>query len=139
MDNRQTLAGLSPGQLNARTAAGAPSRLLKDLKAGGWGGYGAAGGGSKLPLDKVLSRMSLAGPVQRRTSQYVTTKTPAGLRADPRPIGDKSFQQNCVRTVLNYLTTHSYDFPISSKVGDEHPAACTSTCRAVPPTARLCT
>lgn len=47
MDRRKTLGALAPGQLNARQSL-AP---------------GAGGKAGKLPLDKALSRMSLAGPV----------------------------------------------------------------------------
>lgn len=110
MDRRKTLAGLSPGQVNSRASL-APGRIAKDMKnGGGWNGAG------KGPLDKAMSRMSLAGPVQRRSSAYTTIKSAPGLKSDPRPVGDKAFQQNCIRTVIAYLAAHGYEFQVTPKV-----------------------
>mgnify|MGYP001810872245 CR=1 FL=1 len=107
MDRRKTLAGLSPAQLNARASL-APSR--------GGGGKGVAcGAGGRVPIEKALSRMSLAGPLARRSSAY-TTKV-AGVRSDPRPVSDKGFQAACVRTVIAYLAGHGFEYAITPKVG----------------------
>ena len=111
MDRRKTLGGLSPGQLNSRASL-APGRVVNKDGKSGWGG-GAAGPG-KVPLDKALSRLSLAGPVQRRSSAY-TTKAP-GVKSDPRPVGDKLYQQNCVRTVITFLASHGYEYQATPKV-----------------------
>ncbi|PSC74916.1 Kinetochore NDC80 [Micractinium conductrix] len=106
MDRRKTLAGLSPAQLNARASL-APSR--------GGGGKGVAcGAGGRVPIEKALSRMSLAGPLARRSSAY-TTKV-AGVRSDPRPVSDKGFQAACVRTVIAYLAGHGFEYAITPKV-----------------------
>ncbi|RMZ54779.1 hypothetical protein APUTEX25_000296 [Auxenochlorella protothecoides] len=59
--------------------------------------------------------MSLAGPVQRRSSAYTTTKA-SGLKSDPRPVGDKQYQANCARTIITYLATHNYEYQINPKV-----------------------
>jgi kinetochore protein NDC80 len=110
MDRRKTLAGLSPSHTNSR-ASMAPGRVMLEAKAAGtWAGS------TKLPLDKSLARMSLAGPVQRRASTYVTTKAAPGLKADPRPLGDKAYQQNCIRTVITFLAAHGYEHQITPKV-----------------------
>lgn len=107
MDRRKTLGALSPGSLNARASL-APGRYAKDgAKAAGWGG--------KVPLDKAMGRLSLAGPVQRRSSAYTTVKG-SGLKSDPRPISDKQFQANCARTIITYLATHNYEYQINPKV-----------------------
>ncbi|KAG0561062.1 hypothetical protein KC19_9G034300 [Ceratodon purpureus] len=37
-------------------------------------------------------------------------------RTDPRPINDRSFQQECIRTLTGYLTTHGYNVAISTKL-----------------------
>ncbi|KAI3425309.1 hypothetical protein D9Q98_009074 [Chlorella vulgaris] len=103
MDRRKTLAGLSPAQLNSRASL-APGR----------GMAAKGGGGSKMALDKALSRMSLAGPVARRSSAYVTKAS--GLKSDPRPVSDKGFQQACVRTVISYLAAHGFEYAITPKV-----------------------
>ncbi len=117
---RQTLGQMSPSQMNSALSTGA-SRLLKD---------GQTGGGKPLPPRPSLappgtatanrvppsSRMAsgAAGPVQRRSSAY--GKGGTGLKADPRPVSDKAYQQACIRTIIAYLTTHDYDHPISAKV-----------------------
>ena len=105
MDRRKTLGGLSPGHLNSRASL-APGRIVKDA------GKGQTNS-SKLGLERALARMSLAGPVMRRSSQY-TTKVP-GVKTDPRPLGDKRFQQECIQTILNFLALHSCDYPITHK------------------------
>ena len=106
--------------MNSALSTGA-SRLLKE---------GQTGGGKPLPPRPSLappgtatanrvppaSRMAsgAAGPVQRRSSAY--GKGGTGLKADPRPVSDKAYQQACIRTIIAYLTTHDYDHPISAKV-----------------------
>ena len=54
-------------------------------------------------------------------------KTPGGSRRtsifgwsqqsklDPRPLTDKQYLNECVRTLITYLTTHGYDNPVSPK------------------------
>ena len=42
-------------------------------------------------------------------------KPNTGLKSDPRPINDKSFQQSCIRCLIGYLSTHGYDQPVSPK------------------------
>lgn len=103
------LSQLSPAQLNSRASL-APGRVLKGDAAAGRAGGTAA---KALPLDKALSRMSLAGPVQRRSSAY-TTKAP-GVKSDPRPVADKLYQQNCIRAVIAYLASHAYEYQINPK------------------------
>lgn len=105
MDRRKTLAGLSPAQLNARVS----------LAPRGMAGKGGAAAGGKLPIEKALSRMSLAGPVTRRSSAYTTSKA-TGLKSDPRPVSDKGFQQACIRTVIAYLAAHGFEYAITPKV-----------------------
>ena len=57
-------------------------------------------------------RSSIGGPGlggERRQSIMQQQKT------DPRPIGDKVFQQDCIRKLLAFLQTNGYDHPISPK------------------------
>jgi kinetochore protein NDC80 len=105
MDRRKTLAGLSPAQLNSRASL-APGR---GMAAKG----GVAVAAAKLPLEKALSRMSLAGPVARRSSAYTTKGN--GVKSDPRPVSDKGFQAACIRTVIAYLAARGFEFAISPK------------------------
>jgi SMC interacting uncharacterized protein involved in chromosome segregation len=113
MDRRKTLAGLPPNTINSRQSL-APGRILKDVKqAGAW----VEGTATKVqPMDRGLARMSLAGPVQRRGSAYTTVKAVTGLKNDPRPLSDKSYQGNCIRTIISFLATHNYEYQISPKV-----------------------
>jgi kinetochore protein NDC80 len=36
-------------------------------------------------------------------------------RTDPRPIGDKAFQQDCIKKLFAFLQTNGYDHPVSPK------------------------
>jgi kinetochore protein NDC80 len=60
-------------------------------------------------------RMSMAGPVQRRSSAYTTVKAPPGVKGDPRPLGDKGYQAACARNVLEFLTSHGYEYQVTLK------------------------
>ena len=37
-------------------------------------------------------------------------------RTDPRPLNDRGFQQECIRTLMGYLMTHGYNVAISTKL-----------------------
>ena len=39
-----------------------------------------------------------------------------GPKHDPRRIGDKAYQANCIRTLIAYLSTHGYDQPLTPKM-----------------------
>ncbi|KAI8114340.1 hypothetical protein M9434_002466 [Picochlorum sp. BPE23] len=60
-------------------------------------------------------RMSMAGPVQRRSSAYTTVKAPPGVKGDPRPISDKAYQAACARNVMSFLSSHGYEFQVTLK------------------------
>lgn len=111
MDRRKSLAGIAPSGMNSRASL-APGRIIEAKSAGTW----VEGTANKLPIDRSLSRMSLAGPVQRRSSSYTTIKSHLGIKTDPRPVGDKSYQANCIRTVMGFLASHGYEYPINPKV-----------------------
>ena len=51
--------------------------------------------------------------LQRRSSTF--GKKPLGSKQDPRPISDKGYQQSCARLLIQYLSTHSYEHPVSLK------------------------
>ena len=51
----------------------------------------------------------------RRRSVGGDSRRQSLARVDPRPIGDKAFQQHCVKTVLRYLQEHNYEYPVSIK------------------------
>lgn len=95
-ERRKTLAGVENRQSLA------PGRVVKP----------ATGAG----LDKAMARLSLAGPVQRRSSTYTAAKGAPGVKQDPRPVSDKGFQANCGRVIITYLAAHGYEHPITPKV-----------------------
>lgn len=117
MSRRTTLGALSAGMLNSRASMG-PERVASQ---------GALGGvaGPRANRKSMLPSSMPAGPVStaslgsglmdvRRSSAYNSNK-PAGPKADPRPLGDKTFQGNCIRTIITYLSTHSYTASVSPK------------------------
>lgn len=59
-------------------------------------------------------RASLAGGHDPRRSSTFGAK-PSGPKADPRPLSDKAFLNDCVRTVITYLSTHGYPAAVSPK------------------------
>ncbi|KAK9828671.1 hypothetical protein WJX72_001447 [[Myrmecia] bisecta] len=124
MNRRQTLGGLSPSQLNSRQSLG-PSRIGKDGKAAKktdalWSGRQSLAGG-RLPSQAVAPAAvpskpapAAAAGAQRRSSTAYSK--PAGVKTDPRPVSDKAYQGNCIRLLIQYLSTHGYDHPISPKL-----------------------
>ena len=110
MDRRKTMSGLVG-------SSGMNSRIP-----GPAGRMGQKGDMAPPPpkLDSVqrgMGRMSLAGPVQRRSSAYTTTvKAPPGVKADPRPVGDKAYQAACGRTIVAFLAKYGYEHQVTAKV-----------------------
>ncbi|KDD71662.1 HEC/Ndc80p family protein, partial [Helicosporidium sp. ATCC 50920] len=105
MDRRKTLGGLSPGQLNVR-ASFCPARVNKEAeKSNAWG--------TKIPVEKALSRLSIAGTVRRSSAHTVKG---AGPWNDPRPIKDPAFQHKCAQAIIEYLATHKYEHQVAPKM-----------------------
>ena len=115
MSRRQTLAGLSPAQLNSRASLG-PSRITKDGKTN----KKVVPMSSRQSLvpksasnSQPNSRLSTVSGVQRRSSTY--GKKTTGPKQDPRPVSDKGYQHDCIRQLIEYLSTHGYEHPVSPK------------------------
>ena len=80
---------------------------------------GVAHGGKSVPpsASRMASRRmsvvpqasgpGLTGTVQRRA--------PPGVKGDPRPVGDKGYQAACARNVLEFLTSHGYEYQVTLK------------------------
>jgi len=79
----------------------APQRLLKEAAP-------SKGRASMAPGAMGLQLL----PDARRSSAF---GKPAGAKHDPRPLNDKNWMAACIRTVITYLTTHTYPFAISPK------------------------
>eukprot|EP00983_Pelagomonas_calceolata_P119029 1160563-Pelagomonas_calceolata.AAC.6 len=126
MSRRQTLGPISPAQMN-RGGGTAPSRVAagKDgSNAGQTNGGGPRSRKSMLPTvsDKPQSmQQGLGGGVfagsidARRSSAYNNGGKANGPKSDPRPITDKAFINNCIRTVITYLSTHGYPAAVAPK------------------------
>ncbi len=115
MNRRQTLGGLSPAQLNSRSSFG-PSRITKDGKSS-TKVTAMSGRQSLAPKaannNQPNSRLSTLSGVQRRSSTYGKTMT--GPKQDPRPVSDKAYQHDCIRQLIEYLSTHGYEHAVSPK------------------------
>ena len=115
-NRRQTLANLSPGALNARAgsatggngAAAGAGRVSKDAP----GGLPAKGRKSLAP-GLAVERPSAVGLDVRRSSAF--GGKPSGPKQDPRPLNNKDYLNNCIRTVITYLSTHSFPAAVSPK------------------------
>lgn len=112
MSRRQTLANLSPSQLNAvrNGAAGAgavnaASRVAKDVPKGRKSlGTSLAG---------AVERPSASGlGIDRRSSAFGQK---SGPKQDPRPLSDKNYMSDCIRTVITYLSTHNFPAQVAPK------------------------
>ncbi len=115
MNRRQTLGGLSPAQLNSRASFG-PSRITKDGKSSK---KVTALSGRQSIAPKAASnsqpnsRLSTLSGLHRRSSTY--GKKTTGPKQDPRPVSDKAYQHDCIRQLIEYLSTHGYEHPVSPK------------------------
>jgi kinetochore protein NDC80 len=69
-----------------------------------------------LPLFLVFHRKSSVVPSNGRQSSLSSNTGGGGRVADPRPIGDKAFLNSCIRQLVEYLSYHNYDNPISLKI-----------------------
>jgi kinetochore protein NDC80 len=76
---------------------------------------GKEGGPGRQSLMPKPGRPSMApgALLDRRSSAFGKG---AGVKADPRPLGDKNFLNACIRTVITYLSTHGYPYAVSPKV-----------------------
>ncbi|KAF5837128.1 HEC/Ndc80p family-domain-containing protein [Dunaliella salina] len=104
----------------------APSRVAagKDgSNAGQTNGGGPRSRKSMLPTvsDKPQSTQQgmgggFAGSIDaRRSSAYNNGGKANGPKSDPRPVTDKAFVNNCIRTVITYLSTHGYPAAVAPK------------------------
>ena len=135
---RTTLGALSQSKMNVRLSLGAAaSRRLSKASGGGGGGgtgsshRGAASRHSMAPgmharrQSSLKARGSLGGGRGRQASLGGAPRQSLGRRSsaygratmkDPRPISDRGYMNNSVRTLLRFLSTEQYDHPLSSKL-----------------------
>ena len=123
MSRRQTLGVLSPSALNARASQAGRILTGKDSQGGlsssqlGGASVPAKARKSLAPSAMMENRPSAAGGggagVDRRSSAF--GGKPSGPKQDPRPLGDKNFLNNCVHTLITYLSVHGYPAAVSPK------------------------
>ena len=108
MSRRQTLGALqalSPSQLNMRSSA-APTRVAKESQQG-------IKANSRKSMAPTQDRSLMASVDGRRSSAFASK--PSGPKQDPRPIGDKNFMNNCIKTVIAFLSSHQFPAQVSPK------------------------
>ena len=126
-NRRQTLGVLGSNTLNSRQSIGA-GRVAKDgdagprksLGPGPLAGTGRPSLGGRPSLNGGRPSSAAApgaapgrNSLQRRASIYGAGPT---VRADPRPLSDKAFQNSCMQKLITYLATHGYDRVLSPKL-----------------------
>lgn len=57
--------------------------------------------------------MALKALHLHRSSTYAKF---GGPKNDPRPVSDKAYQANCIKSLIAYLSTHGYDQPLAPKM-----------------------
>lgn len=92
--------------MSRRVSAVAPARVL------GKTGRLSSVGPSYLPPG--VPNGSKPGLLQRRASFHGGKISQP--RTDPRPLNNRGFQQECIRTLTGYLLTHGYNVAISTKL-----------------------
>lgn len=106
---RSMLGGLSASQANTRSSMsllvgdGTPHSTLKSSATRKSLGGGARAVGSARDRDSGV----------RRSGAFMKGST---ARSDPRPLGDKPFQQACIRSLISFLTANGYDHAVSPKL-----------------------
>lgn len=105
MNRRQTLGG-------ARTPTKTSSRSKKPSKKGRVSmlpRMGREGVGPPSPGNSIASKAS------RSDRRQTILPHSNAVKSDPRPIGDKGFQQSAIQQLYDYLTSNGYDYHITEK------------------------
>lgn len=114
---RTTLGPVSHSGLNARSSLGGPMRPPK--------GRGAQSTLSKsTDDDRRFGRRATATAIigstkndlRRGSRPSMTYSNSRGIRSDPRPLHDKQYMQQCVKSLISYVIDHGYEQPISPKI-----------------------
>jgi kinetochore protein NDC80 len=142
MNRRMTLGGISQSGANSRASRqslgpSGPSRVSHDdvMKPMHAGRQSLAPGAMPLPSAAMTQMATMAsaiaggdrrgsiGPgrksslgVARKSSIVGRGSTIVGRVADPRNMNDRAFMNNSIRQLIDYLTQHSFDHAISTKI-----------------------
>lgn len=108
---RTTLGGVN---MNARET---PKKLVKQRKSR-QSMLPRMGRENLLPPSPTPSTASNASRRTMRRSMGVGRQSMGGgrvVKQDPRPIQDRAYQQQCIRTLFAYLSKSGYEYPVSLK------------------------
>ena len=108
---RTTLGGVN---MNARET---PKKLVKQRKSR-QSMLPRMGRENLLPPSSTPSTASNASRRTMRRSMGVGRQSMGGgrvVKQDPRPIQDRAYQQQCIRTLFAYLSKSGYEYPVSLK------------------------
>jgi kinetochore protein NDC80 len=117
-DRRRTLQPLTSS--SARANASTRRATLGGRKSLAPGGYRPSLGGRPSNMGGRSSMGGRRSSVGRRKSMMNSRASLSGRRGrklqDPRPIGQKAYHQQNKRVLIEFLTSHNYDLPISPKM-----------------------
>jgi kinetochore protein NDC80 len=142
MSRRQTLAALSPNALSGRASLAPGKAAIVPGTAGANGGGkdgaiapppigmsasgaaqmqslkpgGLSGGAGRPSMAPARAGERPGGSFDRRSSAFGKPNAGAAGKPDPRPLGDKGFFANCIRSIIAYATAHNYPHALSPKV-----------------------
>ena len=107
MSKRRSMSVLSASQANTRSSMSLVSDGTPHLKSSATRKSLGGGGGAS----RSASRDRDSGV--RRSGAFMKGSS---VRSDPRPLGDKPFQQACIRSLIGFLTANGYDHAVSPKL-----------------------
>ena len=116
---RKTLSGMDASLLNTRVhgdlagGRGSDTDFRKSVGGASFGDVSVAAKHASLSK-RPQSRIHQVKPSSsRRYSMYFSSgHTP---RADPRPLGDKTYSSSCVRQLISFLSSHWFDSVLAPK------------------------
>lgn len=120
--NRQTTQNGSTSLSNRRkSTAGTSNNLKKTTRKSRMSMAPRVGTSHSTDLLKTSEktknrRKSLGHALVSSSNNATTTHHYNQLMVDPRPINEKSFQQSCIRNLLQFLVSSGYNQPISHKI-----------------------
>mmetsp|Transcript_20454 Transcript_20454/g.44713 ORF Transcript_20454/g.44713 Transcript_20454/m.44713 type:complete len:673 (-) Transcript_20454:132-2150(-) len=152
-NRRKSLGGnaiddaLGPGTGGGgRRKSSRPKQRMSMIPRMSGGGGGVAEGSARGPSpsrrksmapvpSRGVGRKSIGGGGNRRQS---FAPGPPAVKADPRPLSDKTYVNSCIRNLLQYLVSSGYEYPVSHKTlvrpsGRDFKQICTFLLRRIDP------
>ena len=78
-------------------------------------------GSGRTPTPKTNAGTQPTTPSRRKSMGHGLTQSQinpsnATIGTDPRPINEKQYQTKCIKTIMQYLVSHNYEYPVSHKI-----------------------